>query len=65
MDAFRLLNVSFENKMENQRILREEVDMLIYQDRTTKLNLIDQKSKRLRDKKLKERGLRAWQRSRL
>lgn len=54
-DAFRLLNVSFDKKMDYLKQLREEAEKRIYQGRTSRLNLSPFERRKLREDKLKER----------
>ena len=52
-DALRLLNVSFERKMEYVRQMREETERRIYTGRTNKMVLSPNERRRLREEKLK------------
>jgi len=54
-DALRLLNVSFDRKMEYVRLLREETDRRIYTGRTNKMVFSPQERKKMRELKLKQR----------
>ncbi len=54
-DAFRLLNVSYDKKMDHIRQMREEAEKRIYQGRTSRLNLSNCERRKLREEKLKER----------
>ena len=54
-DAFRLLNVSYDKKMEHLKLLREEAEKRIYQGRTNKSNLSNFERRKLKDERLKER----------
>jgi tubulin polyglutamylase TTLL6/13 len=51
-DAFRLLNVSYERKLEHCRLTREETERRIYTGRYNKLVLTYAEKRKLREDKL-------------
>jgi hypothetical protein len=56
-DAFRLLNVSYDKKMEYIKVIREEAERRIYNGRYTKVmtGMTAHERRQLREQKLKER----------
>jgi hypothetical protein len=56
-DAFRLLNVSYDKKMEYIKQIREEAERRIYNGRYTKVmtGMTVHERRQLREQKLKER----------